>query len=86
MLVLALPQRVSAQDDRERHSAGRCGAQFSEEGRSVREWSSITTIFRKVVEDAESRRAAGSTMVFSLDPGGKSFHVSSPDVSCSLTF
>ena len=39
-----------------------------------------------VVEDAEKRRAAGSTMVFSFDPGGKDFHVSSPDVSCSLSF
>ena len=42
--------------------------------------------FSKVVEDAESRRAAGSSMVFSLDPGGKTFNVSSPDVSCSLSF
>jgi hypothetical protein len=40
----------------------------------------------KVVEDAEKRRAAGSTMVFSFDPGGKDFNVSSPDVSCSLSF
>ncbi len=42
--------------------------------------------FSKVVEDAESRRASGSTMVFSLDGGGKGFQVSSPDVSCSLSF
>jgi hypothetical protein len=42
--------------------------------------------FSKVVEDAEVRRASGSTMVFSLDPGGKGFKVSSPDVSCSLSF
>jgi hypothetical protein len=40
----------------------------------------------KVVDDAESRRAAGSSPVFSLDPGGKNFHVSSPDVTCSLSF
>ena len=40
----------------------------------------------KVVDDAESRRAAGSSLVFSLDPAGKNFHVSSPDVSCSLSF
>jgi len=42
--------------------------------------------FLKVVDDAESRRAAGSTLVFSLDPGGKNFNISSPDVSCSLSF
>ena len=40
----------------------------------------------KVVDDAESRHAAGSSPVFSLDPGGKKFRVSSPDVTCSLSF
>jgi hypothetical protein len=40
----------------------------------------------KVVDDAASRRAAGSSPVFSLDPGTKSFRVSSPDVTCSLSF
>jgi hypothetical protein len=40
----------------------------------------------KVVDDAESRRAAGASPIFSLDPGGKNFHVSSPDVTCSLSF
>ncbi len=39
-----------------------------------------------VVDDAESRRASGASPVFSLDPGGKTFHVSSPDVTCSLSF
>jgi hypothetical protein len=42
--------------------------------------------FLKVVDDAESRRVAGNSMVFSLEPGGKNFNVSSPDVSCSLSF
>jgi hypothetical protein len=40
----------------------------------------------KVVDDAESRRAAGSSPVFSLEAGGKNYHVSSPDVTCSLSF
>lgn len=40
----------------------------------------------QVVDDAESRREAGLLPVFSLDPGYNSFHVSSPDVSCSLSF
>jgi len=39
----------------------------------------------KVMEDADKQRAAGSP-VFSLDPGGKNFRVSSPDVMCSLSF
>ena len=40
----------------------------------------------QVVDDAESRRAAGSSPVFTLDAGGKKFHISSPDVTCSLSF
>jgi hypothetical protein len=43
--------------------------------------------FTKVVEDAENHKGTGpTTMVFSLDPSGKNFHVSTPDVSCSLSF
>jgi len=40
----------------------------------------------KVMESAESLRAKGSSPVFSLDPGGKSFRIASPDVMCSLSF
>ena len=40
----------------------------------------------KVMDDADKRRAAGSSMTFSLDPGAKNFRVSSPDVSCSFSF
>jgi hypothetical protein len=40
----------------------------------------------KVVDDAESHHAAGTSMVFSFDPGSKNFRVSTPDVTCSLSF
>jgi hypothetical protein len=40
----------------------------------------------KLMEDAESHHASGSSMVFSFDSGGKNFKVSSPDVTCSLSF
>lgn len=40
----------------------------------------------KVVDDGGIRRVAGSSPVFSLDQGDKSFHVSSADVTCSLSF
>jgi hypothetical protein len=42
--------------------------------------------FSKVVEEAESHRTAGTTMTFTLDPGAKNFHVSTPDASCTLSF
>jgi hypothetical protein len=40
----------------------------------------------KVMDDAESKHTAGGSLVFSLDPLGKSLQVSSPDVTCSLSF
>jgi hypothetical protein len=42
--------------------------------------------FSKLMDDAESRRLSGAALLFSLDPGGKNFHVSTPDVTCSLSF
>jgi hypothetical protein len=40
--------------------------------------------FSKVVEEAESRRAAGATAVFLLDPANN--RLPAPDVSCSFSF
>ena len=85
LFTLALPQWVSAQDDPN-------DAPLGDVARSFRKKSAPSELvidndnFSTVVEDAERRRAAGTTMVFSLDPGEKNFHVSSPDVSCSLSF
>jgi hypothetical protein len=85
VLVLALPQRVRAQEDPDDTPLG-------DVARSFRSKSAPSDLvidndnLSKVVDDAAKRRAAGSTMVFSFDPGGKDFHVSSPDVSCSLSF
>jgi len=85
MSVLALPERASAQEDAN-------DAPLGDVARSFRKKIAPSEViidndnFSKVVEDAESRRAAGSSMVFSLDPGEKNFHVSSPDVSCSFSF
>jgi hypothetical protein len=84
-LLLALPTCVHAQED-----AG--DAPLGDVARSFRKKPipSEAVIdndnFSKVLDDAEGRRVAGSSPVFSLDPGGNSFHVSSPDVTCSLSF
>ncbi|MGA8868014.1 MAG: hypothetical protein WB510_13650 [Candidatus Sulfotelmatobacter sp.] len=40
----------------------------------------------QVMKEAESQHLSGASLLFSLDPGGKSFHVSTPDVTCSLSF
>jgi hypothetical protein len=40
----------------------------------------------EVMADAEKKKTKGTNMVFSFDPGGKQIQVSSPDVSCNLSF
>src|SRR5271154_2022778 len=90
MVLLCLPlvclsQFVSAQDDTGDAPLGDVARSFGKKpapAESVVDNDNLS----KVVDDAESRRAAGSSPVFSLDAGGKSFHVSSPDVTCSLSF
>ena len=42
--------------------------------------------FTKVMDQAESRRAAGSALRYLMAGDGKGFHVSAPDVTCSLAF
>jgi hypothetical protein len=82
--LLALPACVRAQDAND--------APLGDVARSFRRKTATSDAvidndnLTKVVDDAESRRATGASPVFSLDTGGKSFHVSSPDVSCSLSF
>jgi hypothetical protein len=85
MLLLALPQCVCAQEDLSDTPLGDVARSFRKKTASpdtIIDNDNLT----KELDDAESRRAAGSSLVFSLDTGGNSFHVSSPDVSCSLSF
>lgn len=86
MIVLISPAQVRAQDGADDAPLGDVARSFRKKPASP-EAIIDNDNFSKVVEDAESRRATGTTMVFSLDAGAaKSFHVSSPDVSCSLSF
>ena len=85
VFALALPQLVRAQEDGNDTPLGDVARNYrkkTEPAEGVIDNDNLP----KVVENAEKRRAAGSTMVFSFDSGAKSFHVSSPDVSCSLSF
>ncbi len=85
VFALALPQWASAQEDPNDTPLGDVARSFRKKI-APSELVIDNDNFSTVVEDAERRRAAGTTMVFSLDPGEKNFHVSSPDVSCSLSF
>ena len=42
--------------------------------------------FSQVMDDVASHRLAGSSPLYSFDGAGKTFQVSSPDVTCSLSF
>ena len=85
MLLFALPPCLPAQDAGDA-PLGDVARSFRKKLRRPSEVVIDNDNLSKVVDDAESRHAAGSSPVFSLDPAGKSFHVSSPDVSCSLSF
>jgi hypothetical protein len=84
LLLLLLPAWAAAQDAGE--------TPLGDVARSYRKKPPTSEVvvdndnLSKVVDDAESHRAAGSSLVFSLDPAGKNFRVSTPDVVCSLSF
>jgi len=84
MLLLTLPPFVCAQEDDD--------TPLGDVARSFRKRTASSEVvidndnLSKVMDDADSRHAAGSTLVFSLDPAGKNFQVSAPDVTCSLSF
>jgi hypothetical protein len=85
LLLAALPSRLSAQDNTGDTPLGDVARSFRKNTASS-EAVIDNDNFSKIVDDAEARRAAGSSLTFSLVPGEKSFHVSSPDVTCSLSF
>jgi hypothetical protein len=40
----------------------------------------------QVMDDVQAHRLSGASLLYSMDAAGKSFQVSSPDVTCSLSF
>jgi len=90
VLLLAFAPRLSAQEDAGDASLGDVARHFRKKP-AVSETVIDNDNFSKAVDEAATRHAAGASPVFTLeprgnDPGGKSFHVSSPDVTCSLSF
>lgn len=82
VLLLALPLQLCAQEDE---------TPLGDVARNLRKPQSSEAVIdndniSKVMDDAESHLKLGSSMVFSFDPGEKNFKVSSPDVTCSLSF
>jgi hypothetical protein len=86
LLGVALPRWVHAQDDPNEAPLGDVARSFRKKTPPAPEAVIDNDNFSKVVDDAESHRKTGGTMVFSFDPGAKNFRVASPDVSCSFSF
>ena len=85
MFLLAIPSWVSAQEDS-------ADIPLGDVARSLRKNTALSESvidndnLWQAMDDAETRRAAGSSPLFSLDAGGKTFHVGSPEANCSLSF
>jgi hypothetical protein len=85
LLLLALPPCVYAQDGTDDMPLGDVARSFRKKGAPT-ETVIDNDNLSKVMDDAESKHVAGGSLVFSLEPGGKNLQVSSPDVTCSLSF
>ncbi|MFZ0320543.1 MAG: hypothetical protein WAL56_15580 [Candidatus Sulfotelmatobacter sp.] len=83
ILALALPKRAHGQDDPNEAPLGDVARSFRKKIPAP-EVVIDNDNFSKVVEEAESRRAAGATAIFLLDPANN--HLPAPDVSCSFSF
>jgi hypothetical protein len=82
VLLFGLPPKLCAQEDE---------TPLGDVARNLRKPQASEAVIdndniSKVMDDAESHHKSGSSMIFSFDSGGKNFKVSSPDVTCSLSF
>ncbi|MFZ0815803.1 MAG: hypothetical protein WAM78_09805, partial [Candidatus Sulfotelmatobacter sp.] len=85
LLLLALPPCVYAQDGTDEMPLGDVARSFRKNA-APSETIIDNDNLSKVMDEAESKHAAGGSLVFSLDPAGKNLQVSAPDVTCSLSF
>jgi hypothetical protein len=84
--LLLLPDKAEAQEDSTDVPLGDVARSLRTKKPASAEVVIDNDNFSEVLAEAENKKPAGSTMVFSLEPGGKDFQVSSPDVSCSFSF
>jgi hypothetical protein len=85
VLAALMPIGLAAQDDANAAPLGdvaRSLRKKSPPGQNVIDDDNLS----KVMELAESRRTAGSALKFMMAGEDKGFHVSAPDVTCSLAF
>lgn len=85
ILVTALAPFVAAQEDPSDTPLGDLARSFRKKATTSQEVIDNDNLSR-VMDEVQSRRASGSSLVYSLSGEAKTFQVSAPDVSCSLSF
>ena len=84
-LAGVLPAFLAAQDDGSDKPLGDVARTLRKKTPSSQEIIDNDNI-SKVMDEVQSRRQSGSSLQYSMDGAGKGFQVSSPDVTCSLSF
>jgi hypothetical protein len=83
-VVVLLPSFLSAQEDASETPLGDVARSFRKKPSSQQVIDNDN--LSKVMDQVESRHAAGLSLRYSIDRLGKGFQVSAPDVTCSLSF
>ncbi len=85
-ILIGSPARMRAQDDADAVPLGDIARSLRRQEASPTPETVIDNDnLGRVMENAENRRG-DSSLLYSLDPGTNNFRVSSPDVTCSLSF
>src|SRR5690348_3221043 len=86
LLMVMAPTRGRAQSDENEPSLGDVARSLRKSKAAVTTQNVIDNEnLPRVMEEVENHKNSGS-MVYSFDRWGKTFRVSSPDVTCSLSF
>jgi hypothetical protein len=83
--VLLTPSTMVAQEDAGQTPLGDVARSFRKKP-SASQTVIDNDNFSKLMDEAESHRLSISSLLYSMNPGEKSFQVSTPDVTCSLSF
>jgi hypothetical protein len=86
LLGLALPLCVFAQSDGNEVSLGDLARSLRKQKEAPKQTVIDNDNFAQFMDEVESRKLKPGSLLFSFDPLGKDFKVSSPDVTCSLSF
>jgi hypothetical protein len=80
-----LPSLAQAQDDPDEAPLGDVARSLRQKKATPQEVIDNDNL-DKVMDEVQSHRLTGASLLYSIDGGGKNFQVSSPDVTCSLSF